>query len=95
MPIAITYLLNQYKTEEICDKVNLENSGTFMVVTIDSRLCLNDSRLWFKIQRICDKATDNYTDGLESFHDCSKTKKCDEVVDTSPYAIQSLPECYK
>ena len=63
----------QYKAQEMCDKVILENSGTLMFVPNCQ-----------KNKKICNKAIGNYTHTLEFDPGCYKTNKmCNKVVDIS------------
>ena len=49
LPFVIRYVPDWYKTQEICDKVILENAVTLKSVPY----C-------YKNQKMCDKAVDNY-----------------------------------
>ena len=78
-----SYVPDEYKTRQICDKAILENDETLKSVPD----C-------YKNQEMCNKAVDNYTDALEFVPECYKTqKKCDKAVNTYPCTIKFVPEC--
>ena len=67
----------------MCDKAILENCGTLKSLTH----C-------YKNQKICNKAVDIYVHAY--IRNCYKTQKmCNKSVNTSPSAIEFVPECYK
>ena len=79
LPFVIRYVPDQYKTEEIYDKVILENDGRLRFVPD----C-------YKNQKMYDKAVDNDDHALEFVPDCYKTPKiCHKAVDTPLSAIQN------
>ena len=90
LPFVIRSIPDWYKTQEMCDKVILENEGTFMFVSE----C-------YKNQKMCNKAIDNYADALEFISEWYKSnkisaiKKWNKAVGIYPSAIQFGPECYK
>ena len=50
----------------------------------------------YKIQKICNKAVDNYAHALEFVRDCYKTQKmCVKTVDTCLFKFDSVPDQYK
>ena len=53
MSSLIRYLLDRYKTQEMCDNVIKENGGMLMIVSY----CNED-------QKICNKDVDNYAYAL-------------------------------
>ena len=82
---VIVYVSNQFKTQEIYDKINLENGGM-------SRFIPN----CYKNQRMCDKAIVNYFTPLKFVPDCYKTRNMsDKAVDTYPSAMQFASDGYK
>ena len=50
-----------------------------------------------KNQIMCNEAIDNYAYALESVLICNKiaTKLCNKAVNSSPFAMQFVPDCYK
>ena len=61
----IKYVPDQYKTQQMLDKVILENGGTLESVPV-----------WYKTQEMCDKAVDNYAYALEIVSDYYNAQKC-------------------
>ena len=59
------YVLDQYKTQQLCDKATLDNGGTWKSVPY----C-------YKNQEICNKAVENDPYTLEFIPECYKTHKC-------------------
>ena len=79
------YVPDQYKTQEMCDKVKPEIGGMLRFIPD----C-------YKNKKTCDKAVENYFHELEFVSDCYKIPKmCNKSYDTYPSAIQFVPECYK
>ena len=71
-----------YKTQQICDKVILENSG--MIIFAPD--CYKD-------QNMCNIAVDKYAHALGSVPNCYKTPKlCNKAVSTYPSLIQFIPD---
>ena len=69
LPCLLRYVLDKYKTQQMCDKSILENGGTLKSVPD----C-------YKNQKMCDKAVDNYPHALEFVPDCYMTQEmCDKV----------------
>ena len=87
---AVKKLLDQFrcvpyqcKTQKLCNKVILENSGTLMSVSDCYRNLLH-------------KGDDNYHHALEFASEFFITQEgCDKVVNTHSSTIQFVPECYK
>ena len=83
---VIRYVTDQYKTQQMCNKVILENSGTLEQSATDC----------YRNQQMCDKIVDNYPHTLNFVPDCYKTQEiCDKTVSTHHCTIQFVPECYK
>ena len=88
LPFLMRYAPDQCKTQQMCDKAILENSGTLKF--------LPDC---YKNQQLCDKAVDNHPHPLEFViiricHplECYKTQNmCDEVVYTHPSGVKCVP----
>ena len=64
LPYLLRYVFDQYKTQQICDKAILENSGTLKSVPD----C-------YKNQETCNKAVENYPHALEFVRKCYNTQK--------------------
>ena len=87
---AVKKLLDQFrcvpdqcKTQKLCNKVIVENSGTLMSVSDCYRNLLH-------------KGDDNYHHALEFASEFFITQEgCDKVVNTHSSTIQFVPECYK
>ena len=76
-PYLLRYVPDQYKTQQMCDKVNLEKQWNIKV-------CYKNQDC-YKYQEICNKAVDNYLHVLEFVSECFKSQKtCDKAVDTYP-----------
>ena len=60
---------DQYKTQEMCNKVILQNGWTLNFVP--------DS---YKNQKMWDKAVDNYAHTLEFVTKCNKTREMENVI---------------
>ena len=83
LPFQIRYILDQYKTQEMCDRRIVED------------LFLNAGGIKKK-KKISNKPVNNYTHALEFVPNCYKTQKpCNKAVDTYPLTIQFALECYK
>ena len=79
LPFVIKYAPDQYKTNEIYDKVIIENCGMLGFISA-----------YYKDQKMCNKAGNNYSHALIIVSNCYKTQKmCSVAVDTYPSAIQS------
>ena len=63
-PFIIRNASDQYKAQEICDRVILENGGTLMFIPD-----------FYKNKKMCNKAIDDYPHALELFSDCLKSQK--------------------
>ena len=78
----LTYASDQYKTQQMFDKVILENGGTV-------RFCCRN-------QEMGNKAVDNYPHALKSVPNCYITQKmCDKAANTHHSTIKFVPECCK
>ena len=64
LPYLLRYLLDRYKTHQMCDKAILENGGRLKSVPD----C-------YKNQEMCNKAVDDYLHALEFVPECYKTQK--------------------
>ena len=64
-PFVIRYVADQYETQEMCDKVILENGGMIMFVCD-----------YYKNQKMINKAVDNYALALEFVLVAIRHKKC-------------------
>ena len=85
LPFVIRYVPDQCKTQQMCDKVILENSGTLESVADHC-----------KYQQICDKALEDHLHVLEFVPECYKTPKmCDKAVYKCPFVLDSVPDHYK
>ena len=62
LPFVKRYVHDLYKTQEMCDKVILENGEMLMFVSD----C-------YKNQKLCNKAVETYRHALEFVPDCYKT----------------------
>ena len=83
LPFQIRYVLDQYKTQEMCDRRIVED------------LFLNAGGIKKKKKK-SNKPVNNYTHALEFVPNCYKTQKpCNKAVDTYPLTIQFALECYK
>ena len=79
----LSYVLDRYKIQEMCDKSSLQNGGTLE----------SDS---YKNKKTCNEAAHNYGHALDFVLDCYKTQTFyNKNVNTFPFAIQFVPECYK
>ena len=88
LPHLFTYVNNRYKTQQICDKANLEN-----VATLKSFF---DCYKYY--QKIYNIAVDNnyITDALEFVPECCKLQRIyDKTCNSYSSSIQFVPECYK
>ena len=63
-PYPLTYVTDQYKTQQMCEKAILENRGTLKSVPE----C-------YKNQDICNKGVNNYSHILEFVPECYKTQR--------------------
>ena len=64
LPYLLRFLPDRYKTQQMFDKVVLENDETLKSVPDCN-----------KNQEMCNKAVDNYPHALEFVPECYKTKK--------------------
>ena len=64
LPFLLRYVLDQYKTQQMCDKTILENAGTLKYVPG----C-------FRNQEMRSKAVENYSHTSEFVPECYKTPK--------------------
>ena len=84
LPFQIRYVLDQYKTQEMCDRRIVED------------LFLNAGGIKKKKKKKSNKPVKNNTQALEFVPNCYKTQKpCNKAVDTYPLTIQFALECYK
>ena len=65
LPYLLRYVLDQYKTQQMCDIVISENGRT-----------LNSLPGCYNNKQLSDKAVDNYLHALEFVPDCYMTQKC-------------------
>ena len=65
LPFPIRYIPDQQKTQQMCYKGILKNSGTLKSIPD----C-------YKNKKLCDKAVYNYPNALELVSECYKTQKC-------------------
>ena len=65
LPFPIRYIPDQQKTQQMCYKGILKNSGTLKSIPD----C-------YKNQKLCDKAVYNYPNALELVSEYYKTQKC-------------------
>ena len=79
----LVYVLDQYKTQQMCDKTILENGET-----------LNFAPDCYKNQEMCNKAFDIYPQALDFLPEYYKTQKiCDKVVNSYSSTTKFIPEC--
>ena len=79
LPYLLRYVPDQYKTQQMCDKVILENGGTLK----------SDC---YKNQEMCNKAINDYSHALEFVPECYKTQKF--MMKLSILSIlKFVPEC--
>ena len=75
MLFVIRYVIDQYKTQEICDKVILKNDGMLMFndKAVDNYTCgLAFVPNCYKIQKMCNKAIDASPSATEFVPECYK-----------------------
>ena len=65
LPYLLRYVLDQYKTQQMCDIAISENGRT-----------LNSLPGCYKNKQLSDKAVGNYLHALEFVPDCYMTQKC-------------------
>ena len=65
LPFVTKFVLDQYKTWQMCHKAVLENDG--MLESVSD--CYKNQQMW-------DKAVDNYPHTLKNVPDSDKTQKC-------------------
>ena len=108
MSFKIKYFPKQCKTQELCDKVILENN-----ITLNSSWLLQNQKMYnkavenyahalvfapysYKSQKMYKKSVDSYPVAIKLVPEKYKTvKMCDEAVDTCPFVFDSVPDQYK
>ena len=83
LPYLLRYVPDQYKTQQMCDKVNLENGETLKSVPY----C-------YKNQEMCNKAVENYPHELEFVPECYKTQKMCDSCQYSSFCNKFVPEYF-
>ena len=83
LPYLLRYVPDQYKTQQMCDKVNLENGGT-----------LKSIPYCYKNQEMCNKAVENYPHALEFVPECYNTQKMCDSCQYSSFYNKFVPEYF-
>ena len=83
-PLVIMHVPDQYKTQEMCDNVILENGGMLRFIPE----C-------YKNQKMCDKAVDCYSHASDLYSISIRHKMCDKGVNIYRTAIQIFSKMIK